>query len=287
MSDTRDTLPTGGESFPAETSPNVYPTTPAGSTVPPGTGTSTPATGSGGGMETAKQEAANVAGTAKDEAVHVARTAGHEAKQVGREARSQFSHLYDQTRVELSDQAAHRQTQLAQGLRSASDELHGMASSTSDGGVATDVVRQAAQRLSGAASWLDARDPGAVLNEVKRYARRRPMVFLGVAALAGVVVGRLTRSLAAGEPESDGAYTPRRSITASSGSSSPARTTSTYGATGAVGDTPVYDASSAGRSGVGAGVGTGAGVGSGAGFGGVTDAADDPSDPLFRNGENG
>jgi hypothetical protein len=234
-------------------------------------------------METAKHEAANVAGTAKDEAAHVARTAGHEAKQVGREARTQFSHLYDQTRVELSDQAAHRQTQLAQGLRSASDELHGMASSTSDGGVATDVVRQAAQRLGGAASWLDARDPGAVLNEVKRYARRRPMVFLGVAALAGVVVGRLTRSLAAGEPESDGASTPRRSIAASSGSSSPSATTSPYGSTGAVGDTPVYDASSAGRS----GVGTGAGVGTDAGLGGVTDAADDPSDPLFRHGENG
>src|SRR6478752_6320131 len=166
MSDTRDTLPTGGENYPTGTSPNVYTTTPNGSTVPPGTGTSSPTSGSGGGMETAKQEAANVAGTAKDEAAHVARTAGHEAKQVGREARTQISRLYDETRMELSDQAAHRQDRLAQGLRSASDELHGMASSSTDGGVATDLVRQAAHRLNGAASWLNDRDPGAVLQEV-------------------------------------------------------------------------------------------------------------------------
>jgi len=71
-------------------------------------------------MDTAKQEASNVAGTAKDEAKHVARTAKDEAKEVGREARTQISRLYDETRMELSDQAAHRQDRLAQGLRSAS-----------------------------------------------------------------------------------------------------------------------------------------------------------------------
>jgi ElaB/YqjD/DUF883 family membrane-anchored ribosome-binding protein len=235
-------------------------------------------------METAKQEAANVAGTAKDEAAHVARTAGHEAKQVGREAKTQISRLYDEARMELSDQAAHRQDRLAQGLRSASDELHGMASSSTDGGVATDLVRQAAQRLNGAASWLGDRDPGAVLEEVKRYARRRPLVFLGVAALAGVVVGRLTRSIAAGEPEPD--YVPRRGLTASSGPAVPSDTelaygstgtsTSTYGDTGVYDDTPVYDAS-AGRAAGSTGLGTGT----------VMDAADDESDPLYRPGENG
>lgn len=238
-------------------------------------------------METAKQEAANVAGTAKNEAAHVARTAGHEAKQVGREARTQISRLYDETRMELSDQAAHRQDRLAQGLRSASDELHGMASSSTDGGVATDLVRQAAHRLNGAASWLNDRDPGAVLQEVKRYARRRPMVFLGVAALAGVVVGRLTRSIAAGEPEPD--YVPGRGVSAygqtggnglAYGSTGTSR--SAYGdtSTGAYGDTPVYDASSAGRL-------DGTAVGSGNGTGSVMDAADDVTDPLYRPGENG
>jgi len=231
-------------------------------------------------METAKHEASNVAGTAKDEAKHVARTAKEEAKEVGREARTQVSRLYDEARMELSDQAAHRQDRLAQGLRSASDELHGMASSSTDGGVATDLVRQAATRLSGAASWLGDRQPGDVLDEVKRYARRRPVVFLGLAALAGVVVGRLTRSIAAGEPESD--YTPRRGLTASSGYGA-GDTSVGYAGTGTSTssyDTPVYDAS-AGR------VGTGVDTGTGVGTGSVIDAADDVNDPLYRPEERG
>ena len=234
-------------------------------------------------METAKQEASNVAGTAKDEAKHVARTAKEEAKEVGREARTQFSRLYDETRMELSDQAAQRQTKLADGLRSASDELQGMASSSSDGGVATDLVRQAAQRLSGAASWLGDRNPSDVLDEVKRYARRRPVVFLGAAALAGVLVGRLTRSLAAGEPDSDQDYASRRGLTGSTGAYVPGDTGTAYGygtsTTSAYGDTPVYDASSAGRLGTDTGTGTG--------YGSVTDASDDPNDPLYRSGEQG
>ncbi|QIG38667.1 hypothetical protein G5T42_03515 [Microbacterium sp. 4R-513] len=232
-------------------------------------------------METAKQEASNVAGTAKDEAKHVARTAKEEAKEVGREARTQVSRLYDETRMELSDQAAQRQDKLAQGLRSASDELHSMASSSTDGGVATDLVRQAAQRLNGAASWLGDRNPSDVLDEVKRYARRRPVVFLGAAALAGVLVGRLTRSLAAGEPDSGGNYSSGRQLTGSTGYV-PGDTGTAYGygtsTTSAYGDTPVYDAS-AGRLGTETGEGTGYGTGS------VTDASDDPNDPLYRSGE--
>lgn len=259
MSDTRDTLPTGGESYPATTSPNTYSTTPDGATVTTRAGSS--ASGTGGGMDTAKEEAANVAGTAKDEAKHVAQTAKHEAKQVGREARTQASRLYHQARTELSDQASHQQERLAGGLRSASGELRGMADSSTNGGVATDLVRQASDRLDGVASWLGARDPRGVLDEVSRYARRRPLVFIGVAALAGVLVGRLTRSLAQGSPDDDQDWS-SRGLTASSGPGLAPDTELTYdgyGTGGAYaadapvyGDTPVYDASTAGRSGAGA-----------------------------------
>ncbi|MEU1971583.1 hypothetical protein ABZ477_07995 [Microbacterium sp. NPDC019599] len=196
MSDTRDTLPTGGDANPAAT------WTPTGSTAPATTGAgSTPSTPAAGAMDTAKREASNVVGTAKDEAAGVVETAKEEAREVGREARTQFSRLYDQTRMELSDQAAGRQEKLAQGLRTAGQDLRGMADSSTDGGMAKDIVREVSYRLDGAASWLGSRDPGGVLDEVKRYARRRPIVFLAVAALAGVVVGRLTRAVAAGSPE--------------------------------------------------------------------------------------
>ena len=52
------------------------------------------------------------------------------------------------------------------------------------------------------ASWLDGRDPGSLLTEVKSFARQRPGTFLLLAAGAGVLAGRLSRSLSAGAPES-------------------------------------------------------------------------------------
>ena len=45
------------------------------------------------------------------------------------------------------------------------------------------------------------RDPESLLNEVKSYARRRPGMFIGIALVAGVVAGRLTRALAEGSAD--------------------------------------------------------------------------------------
>ena len=87
-----------------------------------------------------------------------------------------------------------------------------MASASDQPGVASDLVRQAAERSSAVASWLDGRDPGSLLTEVKSFARQRPGTFLLLAAGAGVLAGRLSRSLSAGAPETTatGATTPTR-----------------------------------------------------------------------------
>src|SRR6185312_16754235 len=47
------------------------------------------------------------------------------------------------------------------------------------------------------AGWLEQRDPGSVLDEVRDFARQRPLAFLGIALGAGVVTGRLVRGLSA------------------------------------------------------------------------------------------
>jgi hypothetical protein len=57
----------------------------------------------------------------------------------------------------------------------------------------SEVARQAADRADRAADWLGEREPGDVVDEIRSFARRRPGAFLIGAALAGVVVGRLTR----------------------------------------------------------------------------------------------
>ena len=149
-----------------------------------------------------KDEAGDVARTAKDSAQNVAETAKTEAANVASEVKSNAKDLLYQARTDLTHQAGAQQQKVASGLRSISDELHAMARASDQPGVASDLVRQAADRSSSVASWLDGRDPGSLLDEVKSFARQRPGTFLLLAAGAGVLAGRLTRSLSAGAPES-------------------------------------------------------------------------------------
>ena len=72
-----------------------------------------------------------------------------------------------------------------------------MAQNSEQQGPATDLVKQAAERTSTVASWLEDREPGHVVDEVTRFARQRPGAFLAIAAGAGLLVGRLGRGLKA------------------------------------------------------------------------------------------
>ena len=155
--------------------------------------------------DAAKDEAADVARTAADSAQRLAETAKTEAAHVASEAKANAKDLLYQARSDLTEQAGAQQQKVANGLRSVSDELHAMAQASNQPGVASDLVRQAAERSSDVATWLDGRDPGSLLNEVKSFARQRPGTFLLLAAGAGVLAGRLTRSLGAGAPESTAA----------------------------------------------------------------------------------
>jgi hypothetical protein len=150
-----------------------------------------------GMADTAKSEAADLKDTATVEAKNVLGTAKEEASAVVGEAKMQAKELYAQTQQELHSQARTQQQRLAMGLRSVGDELGAMAANSDSGGVATDLVQQVSGRLSAAATWLGDRDPGSVLTEVKRFARRQPGTFILAAAVTGIVVGRLTRALAA------------------------------------------------------------------------------------------
>ena len=131
-----------------------------------------------------------------------------------------------------------------------------MASSSDQHGIASDLVRQAAQRAHSVAGWLDQRDPGSLLNEVKSYARRNPGTFIAAAAIAGALAGRLTRALASGGDSGGDSSTTRSGSasyggtstagaatpgTATPGSVTSAGATATTGAGGAMGDDDLYD----------------------------------------------
>lgn len=158
-------------------------------------------------VDAAKDEAADLRNTATDTAKDLAGTVKEEASSVAHEAKIQAQDLFDQARHELSEQAASQQSRIAAGLGALGDELGSMARNSDGSGIAADLVQRVSERASSAATWLGSRDPAGVLDDVKVFARRRPVFFIGAALVAGVVAGRLTRALVAnsgGEPKADG-----------------------------------------------------------------------------------
>ncbi|MDO5696750.1 MAG: hypothetical protein Q4G51_02130 [Dermatophilus congolensis] len=175
--------------------PVGQPTTPVAGVTPP-VGHVPAQPDSTSTKDVAKDEAAGVAADAKEGARHVADTAKSEARQVADEARYQSRQMFGQLRAEATDQVGAQQSRLADTLRTLGQELDGISrGEQTQHGLATDLARQASSRLDSAASWLGNREPAQVLDEVKRYARRNPGTFLVFAGLAGLVAGRLTRSL--------------------------------------------------------------------------------------------
>ena len=166
----------------------------------------------GSAVDTAKSETANVKDTAAGAASGVKEVAKSEVSNVAIEAKYQTRNLVDQTRSELRGQANNQQSQLASRLNSWASELGSMASKSDDSGPMTDLAQEASRRVGGIAHWLDTHEPADVLEEVKRFARRRPVAFLALAAAAGVVAGRVTRGAVAANTsvDSDTEPTPAR-----------------------------------------------------------------------------
>jgi hypothetical protein len=147
--------------------------------------------------EVAKDQAGQVADTAKQAGAQVAGTVKEQAGQVTAEAGKQAKQLLSQAQSEVTEQAAATQQRVAEGLHALADELTGMAKNSDQDGPATDLARQAAEKAHQAAGWLADRDPGALLDEVRSFARRKPGTYLAIALGAGVLAGRLTRGLTA------------------------------------------------------------------------------------------
>ena len=67
----------------------------------------------------------------------------------------------------------------------------------------SDLVQQAANKGNEIVSWLENREPADVLADVRRFAARRPVMFLALCGLAGVVAGRITRGAVAANTSVD------------------------------------------------------------------------------------
>ncbi len=174
------------------------PPTTSGATSP--TSTDKPAT------EKAKEtkdvavgEAKNVGQTAAQAGSQVASVATDQAKEVAYETQRQAKDLLDQGRTQVKQQVVSQQQKAGQGLSSLAQELRALADGTSQGapGPARDLLQQASSSVENFASMLQNREPADLLDEVRRFARRKPGLFLLGAAAAGVLAGRLTSGVKA------------------------------------------------------------------------------------------
>ena len=150
-----------------------------------------------GTSDVAKDQAADLGHSSMQASKHVADAARQEASGVAAEAVHQGRDLLGQAQDQVGQQAAQGQQRLAAGLLSFSDELSSMADGSSQSGVAADLARNVASRARDAGQWLGDRKPAQVVDEIQSFARRRPGVFLALAAGTGLVAGRLTRGMKA------------------------------------------------------------------------------------------
>lgn len=158
---------------------------------------------SGTGQQ-AKDSARNVADDTKQAGAAVADTAKAEARGVKDDAVREGRKLWNETSATLSTQASDQLNRAAGTVRTFTDDLGRMSRGEQpEQGLATDLTQQLTDRTGAVADWLETHEPADVLTEVQRFARRRPVAFLAIAAGIGFAAGRLTRSVAQNHSSDD------------------------------------------------------------------------------------
>ena len=122
------------------------------------------------------------------------------------DAKDKAASLVDEARQQVQEQSRTQLQALSSRLGELGDELESMAGASDQQGAATELAQQLATQVRGLGRHLDGREPTAVLDDVRSFARRRPGTFLLGAAAAGVVAGRLARGAKAA-PSTSGQHT--------------------------------------------------------------------------------
>ncbi len=145
-----------------------------------------------------KEQGTQVARGTSQTGSRVAHSAAEQSKHVAQETGRQAHEVVNQAQAQLTEQVSTQQKRAAGGLRNLGDQLRSAVDKGEQPGPATDLIRGASDRIGRVADWLEQREPGQVVEEVREFARRRPGAFLGSAAVAGLLLGRLTRSMTSG-----------------------------------------------------------------------------------------
>ena len=147
---------------------------------------------------TAGSEASNVAATAAEGAKEIAGEATAQTQAVVSQAKQEVDSLITQTREEMRLQAESRSAQAAGGLRTLSEQVAALAEGRPDSaGSLPRYLEDAQEHVRNLASRLEQGGPQGIIDDVTRFARQRPGLFLAGALGAGFVVGRMVRASSA------------------------------------------------------------------------------------------
>lgn len=144
--------------------------------------------------EQAAGQAGSVASSAAADAKSIAQDAKGEVLAVAGEAKDKARDLAVDARQQLRSQAEDQAGRAAEAMRTLSEQLNKMAGAA-DSGLAPDLARQASSTIEQFAQKLDQGGLDSLVSDVKRFARNKPGTFLLGAAAAGLIAGRLTRSV--------------------------------------------------------------------------------------------
>jgi hypothetical protein len=140
----------------------------------------------------AQQQAAAVAGTAKQETAKVVDDAKHHVQDLTQDAKHQ---LHQQARTQTE--------QLGGAVGTLGDRVQALADGRpEEAGPIGDYASSIAEQVQHLASEVDRLGFDGVIDEVQRFARRRPGAFLAGAAVAGFAAARLARGAQSAERSS-------------------------------------------------------------------------------------
>jgi hypothetical protein len=180
----------------------------------------------------AREQSKEVAATAIDEAREVGRTAQTAAQDVTHEVRQEVSQitselkqqargLVDDTRSQLRDKADSQTVNIADRLGGFAAELQALSNGHPE---QAETVRryidQAGSAVADVAGQLRKKNFAGLVQDLQRFARRRPGAFLAASVAAGFVAGRLVRS-AKDESEAETSPGPNGSTESSSPHTAP------------------------------------------------------------------
>ncbi|MBY5161359.1 hypothetical protein [Salsipaludibacter albus] len=147
-----------------------------------------------------RDQASRVAGTASSEASRLGGRASDGMKSVAGETRAQVRGIADTAIAQVRERADEQVDQAGQGLRRSSEQLQALARGNPDeAGAMGDYAESAAEVVAGWADRLDDRGIDGLLGDMSDFARRKPGQFLVGALFAGVVAGRVGRSVRAAD----------------------------------------------------------------------------------------